>query len=670
MPLLRNATALATSLALVVPTVPAFAQSDRAAARQEAREACRAEGLRGRDEVRPCILQRLADQGFDVNEAEAEAEAAVEELVEESEAVVEDVVEAPVEEAPVVEEVVEAPAEAEPVEEVAETPTEEVIEEIVEEGGDGVADVAEEVQVPEAVEEAPAVEAVEAAPEAPEAPVEAETASEADVDQPVAIEGEAVETQQGDGAEALREALETEAAPAEAAEAEEGAPTEEVAEEAADLTPREQRRAERQATRQAAREACRADGLRGDARRACVAETLGLDAGEAAPESELAEEIAAEPEPELTEEEEAAAVQAEAALTALEASTGDATSEEAVPTAAAAAGDAAPEAEVSEEVVTAEDVRTSDQDFETSAIARERDSGLSNREKFALGALGLLAVGTVLNNRSRVVSNSGDRVVVQRDDGNLQVLKDDDALLRTEGDRVRTEQFSDGSTRTIVTREDGSQVITVRDASLRVLRRVLVRTDGTEVTLIDDTAPIAPVEVATLPPAPSPIVSTREGDALGDALRAELGQTAVDRAFSLAQIRQISEVRQLAPAFEVNAITFDSGSAAIRPEQAANLADLGRQLVAAIRENPAEVFLIEGHTDAVGDAAYNLALSDRRAESLALALNEYFDVPVENMVVQGYGEQFLKVQTLSDERANRRAVVREITDLLRVAAAN
>ena len=108
----------------------------------------------------------------------------------------------------------------------------------------------------------------------------------------------------------------------------------------------------------------------------------------------------------------------------------------------------------------------------------------------------------------------------------------------------------------------------------------------------------------------------------------------------------------------------------VAPEQAANLRGLANEVLSKIQSNPREVFLVEGHTDAVGDAAYNLALSDRRAESLALALNEYFGVPVENMVVQGYGEQFLKIQTPTDERANRRATVREITNLLQTAAAN
>jgi len=49
---------------------------------------------------------------------------------------------------------------------------------------------------------------------------------------------------------------------------------------------------------------------------------------------------------------------------------------------------------------------------------------------------------------------------------------------------------------------------------------------------------------------------------------------------------------------------------------------------------------------------------------VALALTEYFDVPPENMVVQGYGERFLKIPTLEGERQNRRVAVRRITDLI------
>lgn len=384
-------------------------------------------------------------------------------------------------------------------------------------------------------------------------------------------------------------------------------------------------------------------------------------------ESAIATEIAARPEPELSEEEQTAVTQAEAALGTLLGGGG-------VASAAAAAAESGDEpaasALVEESVIAQEDVRTSDQDFETRAVVTEKEDRFDRNDKLLLGALGALAVGAVLvnqNNRSRVVSNSGDRVVVQQDDGSLRVLKDDDILLRQAGSNVRTERFDDGSTRQSVLREDGSRVVTIRDASLRVLRRELITVDGERFTLIDDTAEVAPVDVSRLP---APILSTR-ATATDDPLAAALRQQELpDRRFSLAQVRNISEVRALAPAFDVSTVTFASGSAAIAPEQAANLRGLATEVLAAIRANPREVFLVEGHTDAVGDAAFNLALSDRRAESLALALNEYFSVPVENMVVQGYGESFLKVQTQADEQANRRATVRQITTLLQTAAAN
>ena len=120
----------------------------------------------------------------------------------------------------------------------------------------------------------------------------------------------------------------------------------------------------------------------------------------------------------------------------------------------------------------------------------------------------------------------------------------------------------------------------------------------------------------------------------------------------------------------ISGITFDTGSAAISPDQAKQLSTLGNALRESIAENSGEVFLIEGHTDTVGSDAANLALSDRRAESVALALTEYFDVPPENMVVQGYGEQYLQVRREGDVRQNRRASVRRITDLLQQASAD
>jgi outer membrane protein OmpA-like peptidoglycan-associated protein len=157
------------------------------------------------------------------------------------------------------------------------------------------------------------------------------------------------------------------------------------------------------------------------------------------------------------------------------------------------------------------------------------------------------------------------------------------------------------------------------------------------------------------------------------ALRAALAAGPVydtDRGYTLRQIREIRQVRDLMPGIDLDTITFASGSAAIPVEQTRSIVRLGLLIEEILAENPREVFLIEGHTDATGGEVLNLALSDRRAETVALALTETFNIPPENLVVQGYGEEFLKIDTQAAEQANRRATVRRITPLLRQVASN
>ena len=331
------------------------------------------------------------------------------------------------------------------------------------------------------------------------------------------------------------------------------------------------------------------------------------------------------------------------------------------------------------ETLTENDTRTSDQEFAAApvVVAPGKKNRLSNLEKAGLLAIGALMVGAIIKdaknkdaaNDRQVVSNTGDRVVVLNPDGTYSVYKDDDAVLRRPGSTVRTETFKDGSTRTIVERQDGTQVVTIRDATGRVLRRSSYDARGREIVLIDDFVEETPVVIKKLPkPKPGRVtISAKDDDA---ALRAKLAAREAaksGRTFSLRQIREIPEVRALAATIDAGNVTFDSGSAAISATEADALADLGSLMQDLLDVNPGEVFLIEGHTDATGKAAMNLALSDRRAESVALALTEYFDIPPENMIVQGYGEGELLIDTQADERRNRRVAARVITPLLRMA---
>ncbi|MGI3168114.1 OmpA family protein [Pseudooceanicola sp. C21-150M6] len=356
-------------------------------------------------------------------------------------------------------------------------------------------------------------------------------------------------------------------------------------------------------------------------------------------------------------------------------------------TAAAAASGDTEAAEVVEEQVTEENSRASTEEFvnqstaaqtggqaaegqaqaTASADTGDKDEGLSDLGKIALFGLGALAVGQMLKNGNEVVSNTGDRVVVQQPDGSYRVYKNDDELIRRPGTDVKTYAYNDGSTRTVATRDDGIQIETVRAADGTVLRRSRILPDGREVILFDDTQVAEAVQVNQLPQVTETSDALTFQSAQEDELRAALEgrlRSDVDRRFSLSQVRSINAVRNLAPEIAVDSINFETGSSAIRPEEAEELAQLGSLMRQMIDRDPGEVFLIEGHTDAVGSASSNLALSDRRAESVALALTEYFDVPPENMVVQGYGEYDLKVRTAAAERENRRAAVRNITELL------
>ena len=117
-------------------------------------------------------------------------------------------------------------------------------------------------------------------------------------------------------------------------------------------------------------------------------------------------------------------------------------------------------------------------------------------------------------------------------------------------------------------------------------------------------------------------------------------------------------------------LTFDTGQATIPEDQVGALANVAGAMLDLLNKNPAETFLIEGHTDAVGSDQANLILSDARAATVARILTDFYHIPPENLATQGYGERFLKVQTDAPERLNRRVTIRRITPLITVATQN
>lgn len=355
--------------------------------------------------------------------------------------------------------------------------------------------------------------------------------------------------------------------------------------------------------------------------------------------------------------------------------------------AAAATTDQAEPVQITTEKVTEETTRTSSEEVvETRAQSREKKDDSNDLIKILGAAAGGVVVGALLNEAfndgGTVVENTGDRVIIERD-GEYYVRKDEIEILRRPGSDVRTETFRDGSSRTIVDRADGVSVVTIRDADGYVVRRVRILPDGRRIVLFDDTGEVRDsrnsvdtrrdswIEEDQLPrfdPTVLPqrrYVDYRNADrgGLHDVLMARPVAT-IDRSYTLRQVRENLRLRDAMPRLDLDAVSFDLGSAAIAPDQVRKLDTLGWAMEDILKQNPDEVFLIDGHTDAVGSRISNLVLSDRRAETVALALTEYYKIPPENLITQGYGEEFLKIETQAAERANRRATVRRITPLL------
>jgi outer membrane protein OmpA-like peptidoglycan-associated protein len=275
---------------------------------------------------------------------------------------------------------------------------------------------------------------------------------------------------------------------------------------------------------------------------------------------------------------------------------------------------------------------------------------------------------------NRVYIREGDRTIIRQD--NRTIIQHSESSRFAIGARdVRTERRGDQFV-TIVDRPGGVRIISYADSDGRLLRRVRRGPQGREIVLIDNRfdGPRAGFFIDLAPP----VVHIPRDRYIVEADRATpviIYDTfmappveRIDQRYTLEQVRYSNPLRERMPRVDLD-VNFDTGSWSLGPDDIARLAAVASGLNRAIAKNPREMFLIEGHTDAVGDPEDNLSLSDRRAEAVAVALTEGFKVPAENLVTQGYGEQFLKVPTQGPSRENRFVAVRRITPLIDKVAA-
>jgi outer membrane protein OmpA-like peptidoglycan-associated protein len=287
----------------------------------------------------------------------------------------------------------------------------------------------------------------------------------------------------------------------------------------------------------------------------------------------------------------------------------------------------------------------------------------------------------VRDKRGRVIIHeSGNRRII-REKGRAFIHHDDTDRLRLKGRKFHEERGPKGHRRRVVVRPDGMTIITVVDDNGRLLRRIRRDRRGREFTLIDNRRKhwrrhrgrrIGDFGFVVDLPAPIINIPHKEyhvdaGYASEDEIYEALSAPPVDDIepeYTLDEIRYSSSVRDRFRKVSLSTINFEFGSWELSEDQIDRLEVIGRAIRRILRRSPDEVFYISGHTDAVGSDEDNLSLSDRRAETVARVLSDEFDIPPENLVTQGYGEQYLLVDTQQPERRNRRVEFQRITEAL------
>lgn len=138
----------------------------------------------------------------------------------------------------------------------------------------------------------------------------------------------------------------------------------------------------------------------------------------------------------------------------------------------------------------------------------------------------------------------------------------------------------------------------------------------------------------------------------------------VTRQYTLEEIADSPELREALPRVEIDTVRFGFNEAFVRAEEVRNLDRIAELMERILSKHPREVFLIEGHTDAVGSDAANLDLSRQRAAAIKKALTTYYIISAANLKTVGYGERYLKIPTAEAEQENRRVSVSRATALI------
>jgi len=304
------------------------------------------------------------------------------------------------------------------------------------------------------------------------------------------------------------------------------------------------------------------------------------------------------------------------------------------------------------------------------AITREQGRRMDSRPQFDRPEGANYGERT---NDSRIIIQFGDRTVVR---------SDDDRRFLRDGERPSYEELSGDRYRETIIRPEGYRIVTIRNRYGDIIQRSRIDARGREDVLYyspelyedpdrdyfeDPGADLPPMRLRV--PLDDYIIDTStDPDRDYYEFLSEPPVEPVERVYSLNEVKYSARIRDKVRRIDLDTVTFATGSAEIPMSQARTLRKVADAINEVLDKNKSETFLIEGHTDAVGSDQSNLILSDQRAESVANVLTDVYGIPPENLATQGYGERYLKVNTLGPNQENRRVTIRRVTPLVRPVA--
>jgi OOP family OmpA-OmpF porin len=337
-------------------------------------------------------------------------------------------------------------------------------------------------------------------------------------------------------------------------------------------------------------------------------------------------------------------------------------------------------------------------------VERGRDGKLLNRRVIAAKdsrkqRAAMNAPAHAVSNSSRYNPGGTTTTMRRRSDGaNVHIVRDQSGNVisrrvqkdvsrqhkRREAPRVintRTRQLDDETTKTVRHLADGGRVVVIRDNEGYVIDRRMFDSYGSEQRASHNGRRRRfrhhNRDINLFLPAPLPIpvehyvVETQSAseEMIEEAFLAPPVYEP-ERRYTIDEVKQDTGIRSSLRRVDLDTITFHTGDDQIPEFQIFKLSRLASVISMLIEDDPDEVFLIEGHTDAVGSDDMNLFLSVRCANSVRQALVDTFNVSIKNLVAEGYGEDYLKIPTQGPEHRNRRVTVRRITPLISQAGIN